>query len=94
MERILELLKPLLAILPFLILCLRNRKVNMPSSDRSRQYPMAVIAILYSVVCMIYIDSITSWLFDLINNIPLWISNLATKLYSYPKLVNMLSSIS
>ena len=74
---LIDLLKHLLAILPFILLCLRSKKTNLPESDRSRQYPMPVIAILYSIVCMFFIDSINDWLFNLINDIPRWISGLA-----------------
>ncbi len=70
--------KILTATLPFVLLCLQSEKVNLPKSDRSRQFAMPIVAILYSIACMLLLDNINSWLIDLLNNIPVWIRSLAS----------------
>ena len=41
-EKILEIVKVLLAILPLMVFCLYSKKVNLPQIDRSKQYFMPV----------------------------------------------------
>ena len=76
-ETILNIAKMILAILPFVILCFVSKKVNLPKSDRSKQFLMPVIALIYVIVAMILMNSINEWLIKLINNLPKWISALA-----------------
>ncbi|MGN0115270.1 MAG: hypothetical protein ACI396_08075, partial [Acutalibacteraceae bacterium] len=76
-EIILRIVKLLLAILPFVILCFASKKVNLPKPDRSKQFFMPVIALIYVIVAMLLMNSINEWLLKLINNIPKWIAALA-----------------
>ena len=73
-ETILNIAKMILAILPFVILCFASKKVNLPKTDRSKQFLMPVIALIYVIVAMILMNSINEWLIKLINNLPKWIS--------------------
>lgn len=76
-ETILNIAKMILAILPFVILCFASKKVNLPKTDRSKQFLMPIIALIYVIVAMILMNSINEWLIKLINNLPKWISALA-----------------
>lgn len=76
-ETILNIAKMILAILPFVILCFVSKKVNLPKSDRSKQFLIPIIALVYVIVAMILMNSINEWLIKLINNLPKWISALA-----------------
>ena len=75
-ETILNIIKMFLAILPFLILCIVSCKVNLPKTERSKQFPMPVIALVYVFVTMLLMDHINDWLIKLIENIPKWIASL------------------
>ncbi|MCH5191302.1 MAG: hypothetical protein J1F23_03970 [Oscillospiraceae bacterium] len=76
-ETIIDIAKLLLAVLPFVILCLAGYEVNLTKSDRSKQYFMPVIALIYDFMAMLMMNSINEWLLKLIKNIPRWISLLA-----------------
>lgn len=76
-EKILHIVKLLVALLPFVLFCLRNNKLNLDKPDRSRQFPMPVIAFIYIIVAMILMDNINDWLVDLINSIPAFFGKLA-----------------
>ncbi len=77
-EKILSVVKIIAAILPFVLLCLANAKTNLPKSERSRQYPMPIVTLLYSIVAMLLANKVNTWLIRLISNIPKWIASLAT----------------
>ena len=76
-ETILNIAKMILAILPFVILCFVGKKVNLPKIDRSKQFLMPIITLIYVIVTMILMNSINEWLIKLIKNLPKWISGLA-----------------
>ncbi len=76
-ERILDVAKLLLAILPFVLFCFASKKVNLSKSDRSKQFLMPIIALVYAVVAMLLMNRINEWLIKLIENIPKWIAALA-----------------
>ena len=84
-ERILNIAKIVLAILPFVILCFASKKVNLPKTERSKQFLMPIIALVYVIVAMILMNSINEWLIKLINNLPKWISALAAFSWMPPK---------
>lgn len=69
--------KMVITIFPFAILCISGAKVNYGKADRSRQYFMPIIAILYVVIAMIFINQINDGLLKLIDNIPKWIAAFA-----------------
>lgn len=68
----------ILAILPFVALCFASKKVNLPGSERSKQFAMPIIALVYVIVMMLLMDSINDGLMSFINNIPKWITKLAS----------------
>lgn len=76
-ETIINIAKLLLAILPLLLLCRASNKANLPKSERSRQFAMPVITLIYVITAMLLMDRINNWLLTLLNNIPKWISALA-----------------
>ncbi len=76
-ELIIDLVKKILAILPFVMLCFAGKKVNLPKPDRSKQFLMPVFALVYVIAAMFLTDSISIWLLRLLDNIPKWIASLA-----------------
>ena len=93
-DTIVLILKMLLAILPFVILCISSAKVNLPKTDRSKQFAMPVIAPVYTVVAMFLMNRINQWLLTLINNIPIWIASLANVSWMPDKLESLLLQLS
>lgn len=76
-DRILFIVKLIIAVLPFVLLCVRSRKVNLVKPDRSRQFYMPIVAVVYAVAVMVLMNPINTWLMKLINSIPAWINALA-----------------
>ena len=76
-KNILEIAKMLLAILPFVILCIASEKTNLSKSDRSRQFLMPILALVYVIVAMLLMDKLNDWLIKFINKLPQWISSLS-----------------
>ena len=93
-ETILHLAKILLAILPFVALCFWNHKANLEKPDRSKQYLMPVIAVVYAVVAMLLMNSINTWLLEFIYAIPEWIKDLAGVSWMPDVVANILEKIS
>ncbi len=88
-----SIVKMIMAILPFAILCISSRKVNYEKIDRSRQYFMPVVTIIYVIVTMIFMNQINSGLLKLINNIPKWISAFAGFLSFLGPVGNVLNQV-
>lgn len=76
-EILIDLVKLIVAILPFVALCLASRKVNLGQADRSKQFFMPIVALIYVIVTMLLMNHISEWLLQLIDNIPKWIRSLA-----------------
>lgn len=76
-NNILLIVKMLIAVLPFVALCFLSRRVNLEKTQRSKQFAMPVIAVIYVIIAMLLMDSINTWLLQLIDNIPGWIAALA-----------------
>ncbi len=93
-ETILNIAKMLLAILPFVSLCFAGKKVNLPKPDRSKQFLMPVIAVVYVIVAMVLMNSVNEWLIKLINNIPKWIAALAGFSWMPPQVGAVFTQIS
>ncbi len=74
-DKILTVVKLLIAILPFLLLCLANRKNNLDKVDRSKQYWMPVISLVYVIVAMLLVNNVCEWILEFIRNIPAWFKN-------------------
>lgn len=60
-------IKTVLKILPFFLLCLLNRKINLNKANRGRQFLMPVIAFLYSILGVVFLERINALLIQLIN---------------------------
>ena len=93
-ENILNIAKMLLAILPFVILCLASKKVNLPKSERSKQFLMPVITLIYVIVAMLLMNHINEWLLKLIDNLPKWIAALAELSWMTEMIGSVLTKIS
>lgn len=76
-ETILNIVKMISALLPFIILCFVSRKLNLPRSERSKQFFMPVIALIYVIIAMLLMNSVNEWLIKLLNSLPKRISALA-----------------
>lgn len=76
-DTILFIAKVLLVMLPFVILCFFSKKVNLDKSQRSKQFPMPVITLVYAVLGMVFMDFINEFLIWLFNNLPGWVLDLA-----------------
>ena len=69
--------KMIIAILPFAVLCLSSKKVNYEKADRSKQYFMPIVTLVYVAVTMIFMNQINVGLMRFIDNVPKWISGFA-----------------
>lgn len=75
-DRLILLVKMLIALLPFVVLCYFNKKLNLHKSERSKQFAMPVVAALYVVAVMAFADPINDWLIKICNKMPQWIEGL------------------
>ena len=73
---ILDILKTVLAILPFVALCLLSKKINLNRNMRNRQFLMPVLALIFVIICLSLMRSATGWILDLLHMIPNWIRSL------------------
>ncbi|MBQ4560859.1 MAG: hypothetical protein IJA55_00835 [Clostridia bacterium] len=75
MQKFLYVLKTVAGILPFVLLCLANFKINLNKANRSRQFLFPFIALLYGILGMRFLDKINillERLFDLlVINLPI-----------------------
>ena len=92
-NNLLSVTKMVIAILPFAFLCIVSKKVNYEKADRSRQYFMPVVTIIYVIAAMIFMHQINSGLLKLIDNIPKWISAFAGFLSFMGPIGNILNQI-
>lgn len=66
--------KMLIAISPFVLLCLSNKKANLEKPERSKQLLMPLAAVIYASAAMLLVNSIDEWLLRIIADLPLWIA--------------------
>lgn len=92
-ETIINIAKMLLVLLPFLILSFAGKKVNLPKVDRSKQFWMPVIALVYVAVAMILMNKINLWLIKLFESIPGWIYALAEVSWMPEKAADVITKI-
>ena len=64
-ETIIRLAWLLLALLPFLLLALLNKKANLKRAVRDRQFPMPVVTLVYCVLLIIFLGWISQWILTL-----------------------------
>jgi len=65
MSDMIFLIKLAVSFLPFLLFAFLNGKVNTKKEVRNRQYLMPVIAVIYSLVLLIFLDQISDLCLDL-----------------------------
>jgi len=63
---IMDLIKLAVAFLPFVLFAFLNSKANTKKEFRHRQYPMPVIAVIYSVALLICLNWLSDWLLSLV----------------------------
>ncbi len=73
MTAILHIVRALLYILPFVLLCVATRKLNLNKADRGQQFLMPVIALVYCILCLILMDDINHWIVLGINFFKKWV---------------------
>ena len=74
-EKLIEIGKMLIAILPFVLLCIRARNVNLNKPDRSKQVLIPVLALVYATATMLTIEDFNIQLIEWIRGIPGWITS-------------------
>ena len=58
MTGIMQLIKIILCTASFILLCTASLKINMNESERAMQFPMPVIAFVYCLVVLIFLNGI------------------------------------
>ena len=58
-------IKLAISFLPFILFAFFNAKANVKKENRHRQYPMPVIAVVYSAVLLIFLSKISAKLVEL-----------------------------
>lgn len=58
MTGIMQLIKIILCTASFILLCTASLKINLNESERARQFPMPVIAFVYCLVMLIFLNGI------------------------------------
>lgn len=64
-----EFILTLLAALPFLFLALRSGRINLDHKERGHQFILPFIALLYSIVMIIFLNQVTNWLVGLVGSL-------------------------
>ena len=59
MNNILFFVELIVSFLPFILFVFINSKANVKKENRSRQYAMPVVAVLYSVVLLIFLKKLS-----------------------------------
>lgn len=61
----LNFIKIVLGVIPFVILCLANSKINLNKANRSRQFLMPIITLIFCVLGVVFLDTVNTWIFKL-----------------------------
>ena len=59
MNNILFFIELIVSFLPFILFAFFNSKANIKKENRNRQYAMPVVAVLYSVVLLIFLKKLS-----------------------------------
>ena len=59
---LINILKMFIAILPMAFLFYKNKNVILPKHDRSKQFLMPIISVVYSSAAMILAAKISGWI--------------------------------
>ena len=73
---VLEIIKTLSAIVPFLLLGLLSSKVNLKREIRDRQFLMPVFTVVFVILTMIFLKNINDGILGLISGIPKLLDNI------------------
>ena len=73
---IVDILKTAVAVIPFLLMCLISKKVNLKKPIRDRQFLMPIISLVFILFLMFGMRMINTWMLSLIHNIPVWINGI------------------
>lgn len=76
-----EILKMLLMISPFILLCIVDKIWNITKIDRSRQFLMPVLSVVLMAAAMYYADDINTVLINFIRYIPKFFYDIDAKLW-------------
>lgn len=68
------IVKHVLGVVPFLLLCFSAWKINLDKTNRSRQFLMPIVALVYCVVAVVLLNDINNWLLSLFNWLGQYIS--------------------
>lgn len=66
----------LIAILPFVLICLSAKKVNLSKPDRSKQFIMPLVAIIYVIVSMFLMKPLNNGIIALFGKLPILLGGL------------------
>jgi len=72
-----QLLKMLLMLLPFILLCWANAGANLKRKIRYKQFLMPVFALIYCIVAMVLLQKVYRWARAILDNLADWIDQLA-----------------
>jgi hypothetical protein len=59
----LHLLKTMAAVLPLVLICIANIKINLHKANRVRQFAMPFVAVVYGVLCVVFLEDINTLLY-------------------------------
>ena len=79
---VLEIIKTLSAIVPFLLLGLLSSKVNLKREIRDRQFLMPVFTVVFVILTMIFLKNINDGILGLISGIPKLLDNIIKRGYN------------
>lgn len=79
-ETIIRLAWLLLALLPFLLLALLNKKTNLKRAVRDRQFPMPAVTLVYCILLVIFLGWINQWLLTLMELLAGFLTSAGTEL--------------
>ncbi len=63
---LLEILKFILGIAPFVAFCFFNSKINLSKPKRVKQFLMPIISLAYCIVAVFFLDTISGWVLGFI----------------------------
>lgn len=89
MTELMTILKLMAAMLPFLLLALLVRAVNLKKEKRSRQFPMPILAPILCIVGMVFLTQITKSVLDLIGRLQVLADQYVPFLGSFLKRVDL-----
>lgn len=81
-ELLMNFLKMLAVLSPFLFLTWRNTKVNVKQIERYKQFAMPFLALVYCIVAVILLTRVYDWAAEFLFKVPAWVNGIAAWLIS------------